>query len=446
MRAFYITPELSKFLSGIVSIVLTTALILIIWLCFSPGFISPDSIVQYKEALNHQYTNTHPPVMAYLWHMAIALIDGPEALFFVHLTVLAVAIIIWIDNTNSWLGSVLIPLVFFCPWIINFAGVLWKDVGLAFSLLLATGLLFHKRTGWLMISAAIPFLFYASAVRHNAIFAVAPIIYFATIYHFPALSKWKAVCSVVLSLVALILASSVINNYVINAEEKHFETYLMGDDIAMISASTGKDLLPGLKREDAVACSIHPILYERALCFISKGYDPGGSLVVKMDPGIVHSLWLNTITDSPLIYLKLKFNAFMYLLRSPDLAPYYVWHPGTSINEFKIELKNPDFAKKLEQYVTASQELLDEMFKPYLWLILCIIILAVSISGKVLNREKIIILALNFSAAGYFLSYLVSALSADFRYIYWCILAISVSMVCYLINVIPRKNLAHTNS
>lgn len=435
-----LTDKYFNFLPTIISVALTAILVVTIWLCFSPGFMSPDSIAQYKQALTQQYTDSHPPLMSYLWHTLINLVDDDPAIFlFFHLSILTLGILIWINNMNQQFGSIFIPLIFFLPWIMNFAGVLWKDVGLAFSLLLATGLLFHKRTGWFMIAFATPFLFYATAIRHNAIFAVTPIIYFAAIYHFPTKKKWKAVVISLLSSLVLVVASSLMSSHIIGAEKKHFETFLMGDEIAKISAATGQNLLPDLKREDAITCSTYPILYERAVCFISKGYDASGSLVVHMDPETVRTIWLKTVLNNPSTYAAMKIDAFMYFLRSPSLQPYYVWHPGVMANEYNIKLNNPAYAENLERYVDESQKKFSYMFKPYTWLILCVVMLAAALSIKNNNRKKISILALNCSAAGYFLSYLLSAVSADFRYIYWCLIAISLSVVCYFINFISSK-------
>ncbi|WP_169196990.1 hypothetical protein [Devosia sp. MC1541] len=41
-------------------IALTIIVLAVIWFCFAPGFMSYDSMVQYKMALDERYTDSHP--------------------------------------------------------------------------------------------------------------------------------------------------------------------------------------------------------------------------------------------------------------------------------------------------------------------------------------------------------------------------------------------------
>ncbi|MGK5075899.1 hypothetical protein [Janthinobacterium sp. ZB1P44] len=413
-------------------IALTAMVLAIIWYCFAPGFMSYDSMVQYQTALDQHYTDSHPAIMSYLWHLCLFVVAGPQSLLIVHLLLLAAGILIWCSNLPHRRWALLIPAMFLLPWIINFAGVLWKDVGMAFALLVATGLLYTKTKNWRVAAVAIPFIFYASAVRHNAILAIVPLIYFALRYFWPARSVVQAVIMSVVLSATLPLATSVLSYNVLHAERKHFETLLMGDEVAKISLMTGENLMPWVKPEDNAFCSPMPILYERAMCFVRKGYDPNGSLFAGMPHTTAHALWKKTVLEHPLPYLQIKGEAFLYFLRSPTLEPYYAWHPGIMQNELGIKLDNPKLAHLMQAYVEAGQVTpLGEFFKPYLWLLLAIAMTVLGCRMRA-SLEKTQILALNASSLGYFLGYLASVPSADFRYIYWCIIATSLSTIIWL--------------
>ena len=417
--------------SSLFVIVLTALLVVIIWSCFAPGFMSYDSMVQYQTALDQRYTDSHPAIMSYIWNLCMLLLPGPQSLLILHLTVLVLGILIWCANFVHGTWAVLIPGIFFLPWVINFSGVLWKDVGMAFCLLLVTGLFFNRVKNKWMIGLAIPFIFYAAAVRHNAILAIAPIIFYTIRYYSPEKSGLQGVVITVLLSATLPLASSILSYDILKAEKKHFETFLMGDEIAKISYVTGENLLPWVRMEDIKVCSKPSILFERALCFISKGYDPSGSLVVNIPYASTHALWRKTVLANPLVYIQIRGEAFLYFLRLPKLVPYYTWHPGIMQNEFKIKLVNPDFAGFMQSYVETSQSLVSELFKPYIWLLLSLIMMAMG-SRMRPSLEKTQVLALNASSLGYFFSYLLTVPSADFRYIYWCIIATNVSVVILL--------------
>ncbi len=413
-------------------IALTVMVLAIIWYCFAPGFMSYDSMVQYQTALDQRYTDSHPAIMSYLWHLCLFVVAGPQSLLIVHLMLLAAGILIWSSNMPHRRWALLIPAMFLLPWVVNFAGVLWKDVGMAFALLVATGLLYSKTKNWRIAAVAIPFIFYASAVRHNAILAVVPLIYFALRYFWPARSVVQVVIISVTLSATLLLATSVLSYNVLHAERKHYETLLMGDEVAKISLMTGKNLMPWIKSEDNAFCSPMPILSERAMCFVRKGYDPSGSLFAGMPHTTAHALWKKTILEHPLPYLQIKGTAFLYFLRSPTLEPFYTWHSGIMANELGIKLYNPELTRLMQAYVEGSQATpLREFFKPYLWLLLAIAMMVLGWRMQP-SLAKTQILALNASSLGYFLSYLASVPSADFRYIYWCIIATILSMIIWL--------------
>ena len=410
----------------------TALLILTIWTCFAPGFMSHDSITQYQSALNQSYSDSHPAIMSYVWHLSLMLVSGPQSLLVLHLVLLVIGIFIWQINISNPYLKVLVPSIFFLPWILNFSGVLWKDVGMAFSLLVATGLLFNQKNSRKLALLSLPFLFYAFAVRHNAILATAPLIFFASLRYLCPRKVLSGLLITATVSVAFWLAVSAITYGLLKAERKHYETLLMGDEIAKISARTGENLLPWVKRDDLMACTKQPILYERALCFISRGYDVSGSLMTGTPYEETHRLWKNTVLAHPLLSLKMRWDAFLYFLRSPSLAPAYVWQPGIMRNDLNIVLSRPDQAQLMEDYVAKSQNsVLSELFKPYTWLILSIVMLALGtrIQSPV---ERMQIFALNLSALGCYFSLLAAVPSVDFRYAYWCVIATNLSIVIFL--------------
>lgn len=410
----------------------TSLLILIIWASFAPGFMSYDSVAQYQSALNQSYSDGHPAIMSYVWHLSLMLVSGPQSLLVFHLALLLIGIIIWQMNISNSYFRALISGLFFLPWILNFTGVLWKDVGMAFSLLVATGLLFNSKKSGRIALLGLPFLFYAFAVRHNAILATVPLIFLASLHYLRSKKISLGILITAVTSIAFWLAASTITYGFLKAERKHYETLLMGDEIAKISAQTGEHLLPWIKPDDLAACTRQPILYERALCFISRGYDPSGSLMTTMPYQVTHQLWKDTVLAHPLLSVKIHWDAFLYFLRSPSLAPAYVWQPGIMQNDLNITVSHPQGARWMERYVTKSQSgVLGELFKPYTWLILSIVMLALGtrIQSPV---ERMQIFALNLSALGCYFSLLAAVPSVDFRYAYWCVIATNLSIVIFL--------------
>lgn len=422
----------SRIFKSTMTIVPIIAIIIFIWIYFSPGYMSSDSFVQYGSALAGVYPDNHPAIMSILWHYLMYLIPGPQSLLIFHCFLLAGGIYFWQRNANWYAASLMLVLSFMAPWIINFAGVLWKDVGMAFAMLFGSALLLNNKKNKKMALASIPFLLYAFAVRYNSILAIIPLVFIGLFYLYPCKPYWKTglltVCVVVLS---FFLIKFVTYN-VIHAQKKNYEVLLMGDDIAKISSETHQKILQDIKDEDLKSCTAPPILYERALCFISKGYDKNGILVVGMPVEDVHKLWFKTIMDHPFIYARIKIDAFLYFLRSPYMAPVTSWLPGVNKNLFGIVASNPQGVISLESYVMGAQKSIwGEFFKPYLWLIITLFMLPLSLLIKS-PAAKLQILALNLSSLGCFTSLLLSVPSVDFRYSYWCIISVTVSIIIWI--------------
>ncbi|WOZ79007.1 hypothetical protein [Kosakonia sacchari] len=414
-------------------------LVFFIWYCFAPGFMSFDSIVQYESAYSGVFADNHPAIMSFIWHYLMKLIPGPQSLLCFHLLLLAVGLFAWQKNISHPVGVFFLVVFFLSPWIINFSGVLWKDVGMAFSLLTGTALLFNNRREKSIAIWAFPFLFYALAVRYNSIVAILPLVFLALRYHFPAKKIWFSIFLSIFIVAFSYGLSKFITYNVIHAEKRYYETLLMGDDIAEIAAKTDQNLLPAIKNEDLKACSIFPILYERALCFIEKGYDPSGSLVVNMQPTEVYSLWKRTVLENPLLYIENRLTAFAYFLRSPSLEPVYSWFPGVMDNNLGITLYHKNWADSLGNYVlTAQKTTVSGFFKPYVWLISAIVMLAAALLVTD-NAFRTQIISLNSSSLGCFLSLLLAVPSVDFRYIYWCVIATTVSFVIFITATIRKE-------
>lgn len=417
------------------SLSLTALLVWTIWTTFAPGFMSNDSVMQYQTALSQHYTDSHPAIMSYVWHVSQSLMEGPQGLLALHILLLVTAIFVWDAELANRRGRVLIPAMFFLPWILNFAGVLWKDVGMAFALLIAAGLMLNRKRSWQLALLGLPFLYYAFAVRHNAILATAPLIF---VVSYTYLRKYKIASAFVLTLVvsiALWLITSAISYGVLKAEKRHLETFLMGDDIAMISAKTGTETLPWVKKDDLIECTKPRILYERAICFIGRGYDPSGSLVVGIPHETTHEMWKDAVLAHPLLFAAIRYDAFLYFLRSPQMAPAYVWQPGIMHNSMGISLSNPEHAELLEHYIISSQSgIFAELFKPYTWLTLTLLLLLLS-ACMAPSPSRTQIVALNLSALGCYASLLAAVPSVDFRYAYWCIIATNLSIIILLASI-----------
>ena len=106
-----------------------------LWL-FWPGTLTPDSESQYAMAISGIYADHHPPLMSFVWRYLDKIYPGPSLLLLFHLSLLYVSVLYLIKSLNNVCYRFFFLLLPWIPQVFIFSGIIWKDVGYAFSFLL----------------------------------------------------------------------------------------------------------------------------------------------------------------------------------------------------------------------------------------------------------------------------------------------------------------------
>lgn len=405
---------------------------------FYPGFMSADSLMQYDQSLTLRLTDWHPPLMSALWSLLNQVAPGPEGMMYFQLALLWTGLAVWCWQYRARPLAWLFPLIGFLPWILNFAGVLWKDIGMAYTLLLLTGIAVGPVTGVRLVVALVLF-FYAVNVRHNAIVAALPVLVLVMARWRPGLSPIRLATAAIAAVVVTLALGSVISYRLLGAERTKPLNFIMIDDLSYLSLKEQRSLLPGVKMEHIQACALHTISETRTLArdvCLQSFVEPGSLLSADLKPA-----WVSAIARNKFDYLVFRMNAFGFLLRSPDAKPFYYWHDGLVANKYGLIALQGDASRQVETAVEASAEALPFLFKPYWWLCAGIVLLA----GSVLlspNRTVRTVQALLVSAILYTAAYFPVTPLADLRYVYWSMLATTLAG---LLLVVDRPRLRTTS-
>lgn len=395
--------------------------------------MSVDTLEQYKQAHTLKFADGHPPVMAWLWSKINLVLDGPQSLLFIHLGVLWAGLYIWFRKAGDHKMAKWFIVLGFAPWVANFEGVLWKDMGMAFSLLLAVGLLSGGRLTKPQAFTAVVLLLYAFMVRSNAPAALLPVIWYASVRVFPGLSTRAKIAITAMSLVSMFAFLNFFNYYLLDAEKNHMASYMMVDDLVHLSAVAEKSLLPNVDSETVMECSQEVIggtkLVGRLFCLNTK---PSFQKVAPIPHEEVKDAWLKAVTNNPLEYVKFRLNAYWYLLRDPFEKPYIYSFIGISANEMGLAQENNAATIVLKVYVNGMAHLAPFLFKPYWWLALALMFLCATLGMRGDKDKLSLIRVLLVSALLYMLSYIPLTPMADFRYVYWSTLAISLAVITFV--------------
>lgn len=394
-------------------------------IAFFPGFMSSDSFSQYASSKTFSYIDWHPPVMSWVWSILNLIFPGPEGLLYLHLCALWLGLYLWFFQYKESKLSAAILLIGVLPWVINFSGVLWKDVGLAFALLLFSAIALLPVNPW-RLTACFSLLFYAVNVRHNAIFAAFPLVLFFLCRWNDGMRKIWMLVGAFSILAGLLLLGNFLNYGVLHAKKMNPSNYMMLDDLSYLSLIEKKSLVPGIPMQDIRDCAMEEVgqtrLIARDFCFSKKqSYHDHSPFQISLT-----NEWKNAIAKHPFEYVRFKLAAFAYLLRSSDSASFYIWQDGMDPNDMGLKQSKNSLTLVVERYVKKTSGIFPFLFKPYWWLWFGIVLAVLSLIVKK-NRTTTVAQVLLASAICYVLGYLPAGPTADFRYVYWSVIAISLA-------------------
>jgi hypothetical protein len=146
--------------------------------------------------------------------------------------------------------------------------------------------------------------------------------------------------------------------------------------------------------------------------------------------GEVRARWLQTLKREPTVYLKTRLSSFASLMGRD--GPYFYWQPGTVKNNLRMTQSPNVLTRALEAGVRFTATRTPIFMTPYFWTLLGLILIGVATLSKESDGRPLV-LALLTSAVLYTLAYLPITASADFRYVYWSVVATNVALAILLV-------------
>lgn len=237
-----------------------------------PGWYSFDSAYQLHQARTGDFASIQPPAMPLAWAALLAFGLPPGALLVVHLAALfAGAALLGLSMARA--RGVAAPLVLLWPPFLVVLGHLWIDVSMAAALLLAAGWIAWTRAtgraalGWW---AAIP-LAYAIGPRHNALFAVPPLLFL--LLPWPRKALARAVVAVGLTLAAFGAWTAVARMVAVPVP---VWSVIAIWDLAAVSVESGEMLLPaGVRGPGLTVEELRPLVNAHSVTGLLTGTSSG---------------------------------------------------------------------------------------------------------------------------------------------------------------------------
>lgn len=364
-------------------------------LTFFPSYLTPDSFDQYEQSLLFQFNDWHPSIMAFLWSLLNAIYTGPQPMLFLQVSIfwLGVHFLLSAIPTGSFIKTAIMVALLFSPTVLNFIGVIWKDVQLAAAWSFVAAYVFaQKQNGhevslknkiWLIL-----ILIYGALIRHNAGLIAGPLVLYVITGRSYMAYFWKTTIAYIL-VASLSLGMNNAFNEALNASKSPATHSLMVFDLAGISLNIGENQYPFALSQNQME-AMRPCYHE--------GYDWGG--FIWGDCGFIWELskqmgdqnrtmrkaWIDAIINHPIAYMNHRLTHFDRLLGllSHKANGYYIWQDGISPNKIGIETRKHGLYHLVKAYVDSFSS--TWIFRPISWLILSLLLIFFSFFSK-LEKE-----------------------------------------------------------
>ncbi len=407
--------------------------VLLTWWLFYPGIATHDSIVVYDQSYAGNFGDWQPPLLGWMWtHLEPFVGYGPRALF------LPTSVIFWaslftmflaLRRSSRWPAWFMLAIGFLPP-LLALLGVIWRDVIFAACWLLAFALVFvvvEAPRFWRLLAFAVAFVFFMIGflIRPNALFAAAPILVYLIS---PRTFSWKRQILFGLPLiVALQVVSSLVNYGWLEARRESAIHSVLVFDLTGITHFADKNVFPIDDWTPEQVEKVKTICYEPtywdaiwwprcsfAMARINRDI-PKGSKLFGSDT--LRQAWQRAIIANPIPYVQHRLNYFNALMTAKMLV---IFNQSQSGQHRFFFLKDKSF-KTFESGI----EWLNEntpLFRGWPWLLLSVLSFVAALFWSN-GPSKAATLALTLSSIIYTATYVVFGVAAEYRYVYWTVLA-----------------------
>jgi hypothetical protein len=399
---------------------------------FRWGVITPDSVVQYGQAVSGVYDDWHPPVTAWIWRQLLHIAPGGAGFLLLDVALYwgAAGLLAELLRRRHGWGAAALPILFaLTPIPFGQIGAVLKDPLMACLLLMAAVLLAWReqgarRAGWI----ALPLVLLAGAIRINGLFAALPLLMLAA----PAGWLRRPVTFVAAATGALLLllaASWTLNEAMLRPHHSRPILSLVNFDLAGIVAQGGPSGYPDIDPARAQALTRHcydPRLYGAHDEDVCAAAEDGLEAYARRSGDSPVGIWLNAIIAAPDAWARhrlahLNWNWRLAVPAVPDDAVYMM----SAANSFGLEFA-PDMGTRI--VVGAARAMATSpLGRPASWLAVAIGLLVLA-SGL---RQRRIVVALAVSALAYGGAYALVSVAPDLRYNLWTMLA-GMTGLCFL--------------
>lgn len=421
-------------------------------MAYFPGMLSPDSLDQYRQALSHQYSDWHPPIMAAFWSVLIRIYPGSAPMFLLQVICFWTAYLILSRIALQHFPKVVyvIPFLFFAPFTQNFVGNIWKDIGLSLSWLLAVALMlrsYFKARPMTIAEAAFTLLLlsYGCWIRINALPGVVPLLglWLIALFRNKPLPLTKLILSAIVLSLLLLVVQLGITRLILKPLKTYPEYKLFAHDLSGIYKKTGRIYFPSFMLRHPGFDTAYIREHYQYSTFDNIWWNSDSVRILPdPTPAQMDSLqyaWVKAITKHPLVYFGNRGLGFLNFLRLYSSgSKLTITYADTHPNNLGLAFKRRRITINMRSGIEWQRPM--PWMQPWFWVLLNITVLILAYR-PVYRDIKQVVLCLAYSSLFYLaLEFIVFQADTELRYFYWNILAVSLALILLLGHRLKRKS------
>lgn len=393
---------------------------------FYPGVMTYDAWYVHADIATGEAGDWQSPVMTALWGLIEPLAPGSASMF------LLIAALYWLAfaalglalaRRSAWLGFAATALAFAPPAFV-FAGIIWRDVLLGASWLLAAALAYavaERKDGWRRVAQglALMFLVFGLLMRPNGVFA-APILVAYVLW--PArFDLRRAAIVYVPAAVVLALLVPLVYYGLLHAKHQNVLHAIFVFDLGGVTHFTGENQFPGNWSADETAMltgrcyqpTDWDIYWTRQPCLFVMQRLEAEKIFGSRE---LVAAWLHALATHPLAYLEHRAAVMANFLFNRNLT---MW---------TIDIAHPDQTVFDDNAWFVAVENLHDRLAPTLlfragtWLLACVVWCVLAWRRRTTPTGAFLIGTCG-SAAIYMATFFPAGVAGDFRYALWAVLA-----------------------
>ena len=395
-----------------------------------PGYMSIDSAVHLLEGRAGHYTDWHPPMIAWLWHIVDWVIKGPLGMLLLQSAAFLAALYRWMRRAyQPTAAAALAVVILLFPPILAPMAVVWKDCQMAGYLLLGVSLVLSERR--LVKIAGLVLCTLAMAMRDNAPATTLPFLVLAFTWK-PAPKWFVRVAAAVAIWIVMATAAIGFNKTMTDQRMYAWHTAVATHDI--IGVIKFSHFYSDAQLEDILG-GTPLVVHEHIQRAMQHAYTPvswwsmlnGDGRIFNWPENAEHRAaleraWKKLVEDNPRAYLRHRWRVFREVLgltAHPLPAP--MWNAGPS-EDYVVQLHIEYTPKPIQVAIGDALKWLATqtgLFRPYIYFFLALLFVPLA------WRERDVLALLASGLVYEFTTFPFGG--GDVRYSHWMTITVAVA-------------------